>query len=86
MTKVWARELGRKGILVNALAPGFIESAMTAAIPENVRESVVHQTPMGRMGRPEEVANAYLFLASDESSFINGAVLHVDGGLSLVAV
>jgi 3-oxoacyl-[acyl-carrier protein] reductase len=83
MTKVWARELGRKGILVNALAPGFIESAMTAAVPEKVRESVVQKTPLGRMGRAEEVANAYLFLASDESSFINGAVLHVDGGLVL---
>ena len=83
MTKVWARELGRKGILVNALAPGFIESAMTAAVPEKVRESVVQKTPLGRMGRAEEVANAYLFLASDESSFINGAVLHVDGGLIL---
>ncbi len=83
LTKVWARELGRKGILVNALAPGFIESAMTAAVPEKVRESVVQKTPLGRMGRAEEVANAYLFLASDESSFINGAVLHVDGGLVL---
>ena len=83
LTKVWARELGRKGILVNALAPGFIESAMTAAVPEKVRESVVQKTPLGRMGRADEVANAYLFLASDESSFINGAVLHVDGGLVL---
>jgi len=83
MTKVWARELGRKGILVNVLAPGFIESRMTAAVPEEVRESVVLKTPLGRMGRPEEVANAYLFLASDESSFINGAVLQVDGGLVL---
>ena len=83
MTKVWARELGRKGILVNALAPGFIESAMTAIVPEKVREAVVQKTPLGRMGRAEEVANAYLFLASDESSFINGAVIHVDGGLVL---
>ena len=83
MTKVWARELGRKGILVNALAPGFIESAMTATVPEKVRESVVQKTPLGRMGRPEEVANAYLFLASDESSFINGTVLQIDGGLVL---
>jgi 3-oxoacyl-[acyl-carrier protein] reductase len=83
MTKVWARELGRKGILVNALAPGFIESAMTTAVPEKFRESVVQKTPLGRMGKAEEVANAYLFLASDESSFINGAVLHVDGGLVL---
>ena len=83
MTKVWARELGPKGILVNALAPGFIESPMTAAVPKKIRESVVLKTPLGRMGRPEEIANAYLFLASDESSFINGAVLQVDGGLVL---
>jgi 3-oxoacyl-[acyl-carrier protein] reductase len=83
MTKVWARELGPKGILVNALAPGFIESAMTATVPEKIRESVVLKTPLGRMGLPEEVANAYLFLASDESSFINGAILQVDGGLVL---
>ena len=83
MTKVWARELGRKGILVNALAPGFIEGAMTTTVPKKIRESVVQKTPLGRMGRPEEVANAYLFLASDESSFINGAVLQIDGGLVL---
>ena len=83
MTKVWARELGPKGVLVNALAPGFIESEMIAAVPTKIRESVVTKTPLGRVGRPEEVANAYLFLASDESSFINGAVLQVDGGLVL---
>lgn len=83
MTKVWARELGPKGVLVNALAPGFIESEMIAAVPARIRESVVKKTPLGRVGRPVEVANAYLFLASDESSFVNGAVLHVDGGLVL---
>ncbi|MFN8008335.1 MAG: SDR family oxidoreductase [Terriglobia bacterium] len=83
MTKVWARELGPKGIWVNALAPGFIETGMTSAVPQKIRERVVNQTPLGRMGKAVEVANAYVFLASDESSFIHGAVLQVDGGLVL---
>ncbi len=81
MTKVWARELGRKGICVNAVAPGFIATEMVGTIPEKVINMLVEKTPLGRLGAPEDIANAYLFLASDESNFVNGTVLSVDGGL-----
>jgi len=81
MTKVWARELGRKGITVNAVAPGFIETEMVKKIPEKVREMVLSRIPLGRLGSPQDVAYAYLFLASDEAAYVNGAVLCVDGGL-----
>ncbi|MBU1095739.1 MAG: 3-oxoacyl-ACP reductase FabG [Bacteroidetes bacterium] len=81
MTKVWARELGRKGITVNAVAPGFIATEMVKAMPENVIKMMEDKTPVGRLGKPEDIANAYLFLSSDEASFINGAVLSVDGGI-----
>lgn len=80
MTKVWSRELGRKGITVNAIAPGFIETDMIQSVPAKVINDINERTPLGRLGTPEEVANAYLFLSSDEASFINGAVLSVDGG------
>ena len=83
MTKVWARELGRKGITVNAVAPGFIATEMVETMPEKVINSIVEKTPVARMGTPEDIANAYLFLASDEASFINGATLSVDGGIVL---
>jgi 3-oxoacyl-[acyl-carrier protein] reductase len=81
MTKVWARELGRKGITVNAVAPGFIATEMVKAMPEKVLASMVEHTPVGRMGEPADIANAYLFLASDEASFISGHTLSVDGGV-----
>ncbi len=81
MTQVWARELGPKGITVNAVAPGFIDTEMARAVPEDVLHGVIEKTPLGRMGTAAEVANAYLFLASDESSYVNGSVLRVDGGL-----
>ena len=81
LTKVWARELGRKGINVNVVAPGFIQTEMVAGVPEKILEMVRERTPLGRLGTPRDVANAYLFLASDEADFINGAVLSVDGGL-----
>jgi len=81
MTKVWARELGRKGITVNAVAPGFINTEMMATVPENVLDGLRQKTPLGRLGEPVEIANAYLFLASDEASFITGTTLSVDGGL-----
>ncbi len=81
MTKVWARELGRKGINVNAVAPGFIETDMIASVPEKIIDSLKEKTPLGRLGKPDDIAFAYLFLASDEASFINGAILSVDGGL-----
>ena len=81
MTQVWARELGRRNITVNAIAPGFIETDMTRKMPENVLDAMKAHTPSGRLGTPEDVANAYCFLASDYAGFINGAVLQVDGGL-----
>lgn len=81
MTKTWARELGRKGINVNAVAPGFIVTEMTATVPQKVLDLMQEKTPLGRLGRAEDVARAYLFLASEDASYINGAVLPVDGGL-----
>lgn len=81
MTKTWARELGRKGIRVNAVAPGFIETDMIKTIPEKVVAMIKEKTPLARMGTPQDIANAYLFLASDEASFITGTVLSVDGGI-----
>jgi len=81
MTKVWARELGRYGIRVNAVAPGFIATDILKAMPEKIIEGMKSHTPLGRMGQPRDIANAYLFLASDEASFITGEVLRVDGGI-----
>ena len=81
MTKVWARELGRKGIRVNAVAPGFIATEMVDTVPEKVIEKMVGQTPLARLGKPEDIANAYIFLSSDLAAFVSGAVLSVDGGL-----
>ena len=79
MTKSLARELGPKGIRVNAVAPGIIETDMMKAVPKNVIEPLIAQIPLRRMGQPEDIANAFLFLASDEASFITGQVLSVDG-------
>jgi 3-oxoacyl-[acyl-carrier protein] reductase len=81
MTKVWARELGRYHIRVNAVAPGFTATEMVKAMPEKVLEGMKSRTPLGRLGEPDDIANAYLFLASDEASFITGATLRVDGGI-----
>ena len=81
LTKVWARELGPKGITVNAVAPGFIGTEMVRSMPEHILKSMVERTPVRRIGEPRDVANAYLFLASDEAGFVNGAVLSVDGGV-----
>ena len=81
MTKVWARELGKYGIRVNAVAPGFTATEILSSMPEKIIDGMIGRTPLGRMGQPEDIANAYLFLASDEASFISGAVLRVDGGL-----
>jgi 3-oxoacyl-[acyl-carrier protein] reductase len=83
MTKVWARELGRYNIRVNAVAPGPTATEMVRSMPEKVLEGLKARTPLNRLAEPLEVANAYLFLASDEASFISGAVLRVDGGLVL---
>lgn len=83
MTKTWARELGKKGIRVNAVAPGFIETRMTEGIPDKVMDQLNAKVSLRRMGKPEEIANAYLWLASDESSYVTGHVLSVDGGASV---
>lgn len=81
MTKTWARELGRYGIRANAVAPGFIATEILQSMPEKVLQGVVGRTPLARMGEPEEIAEAYLWLASDSAAFVNGTVLSVDGGL-----
>jgi 3-oxoacyl-[acyl-carrier protein] reductase len=83
MTKVWAREFGRKGITANAVAPGFIRTEMVDALPENVIQMMQEKAPAGRLGTTEEVAAVYAFLASDDAAFINGATISVDGGLTL---
>ena len=81
MTKVWAREMGRKGVRVNAVAPGFIATEMVTTIPEKVIQDLEGKTPLGKLGQPEDIAMAYAFLASDEAKFITGTTLSVDGGL-----
>ncbi len=81
MTKVWARELGRYGIRVNAVAPGFTLTEMVQQMPDHILEGMKGHTPLRRLGEPRDIANAYLFLASDEASFITGDVLRVDGGI-----
>lgn len=81
LTKACAKEMAARNIRVNAVAPGFIETAMTDGIPEKIREGMISSIPMGRMGQPEDIAKAVCFLASDDSSYITGQVLVVDGGL-----
>jgi len=81
MTKVWARELGPNNIRVNAVAPGPIATEMIKSMPEKILNQFRAHTPLGRLGQPQDVANAYLFLASEEASHISGAVLRVDGGI-----
>ncbi len=82
-TKTWARELGAKGIRVNAVCPGFIATEMVKAMPENILQDIEGRSWLGRLGRPEEIANIYLFLASDEASYVNGVALEASGGISL---
>jgi 3-oxoacyl-[acyl-carrier protein] reductase len=81
LTKTWARELGKFGIRVNAIAPGFIATEMVQAMPQKILDGMVSRTPLGRMGKPEDIANAYVWLASDQASFVHGTVLSVDGGI-----
>lgn len=83
MTKTWAKELSRKGINVNAVAPGFTKTAMVEKMPQEAIEKMLAVVPIQRLGAPEDIANAYLFLASDESSYVSGHVLHVDGGIMM---
>ena len=80
MTKVWAMELGRYNITVNCIAPGFITTAMTEAMPEEVRKQTIPNIPLGKWGVPNDIANGYLYLASDEASFVSGICLTIDGG------
>ena len=82
-TKTWARELGSKGIRVNAVCPGFIATEMVKAMPENILQDIERRSWLGRLGSPEEMANVYLFLASDDASYINGVALEASGGISL---
>lgn len=83
MTKTWAKELGRKGINVNAVAPGFTETDMVKKMPENVLAQMRSIVPLQRLGTPRDIANAYLFLASDEASYVHGHTLHVDGAIMM---
>jgi 3-oxoacyl-[acyl-carrier protein] reductase len=83
MAKTWARELGRKGIRANAVCPGFVETTILKSIPQKVMQAMIDRVPLGRLARPEEIANTYAFLASDEASYINGAVIEVSGGATI---
>lgn len=82
-TKTWSRELGPKGVRVNAVAPGFIATPILNTIPEKVIAEVAQRVPLRRLGQPEEIANVYAFLASDEASYINGEVIEVSGGMTV---
>jgi 3-oxoacyl-[acyl-carrier protein] reductase len=81
MTRTWARELGRYRIRANAVAPGFVATEILRSMPQKVLDSMVSHTPLGRIGAPEDVANAYVWLASDQASFVTGTCLSVDGGI-----
>ena len=83
MAKTWARELGRKGIRANAVCPGFVETTILKSIPDKVMQAMIDRVPLGRLAKPEEIANTYAFLASDEASYINGAVIEVSGGATI---
>lgn len=83
MTKTWARELGRKGVRVNAVAPGFILTDMVKAMPEEVLAKMAAKVPLQKLGEPEDIANIYAFLASDQAKYISGATISVDGGITL---
>ena len=82
-TKTWSRELGPKGIRVNAVAPGFVETPILATVPEKVLAHMREQVPLRRLAQPEEIANVYAFLASDEASYVNGTVIEVSGGMTV---
>ena len=83
MVKTWARELGRKGIRANAICPGFISTPILTAMPDKIVRMMEEKVPLGRLGKPEEIANTYAWLASDEASYINGAVIEVSGGVTI---
>ncbi|MDA8243552.1 MAG: beta-ketoacyl-ACP reductase [Elusimicrobia bacterium] len=81
LTKTWAKEMGRDGIRVNAVAPGYTMTEMLGTVPEKILTAISEKTPLKRLGRPEDIANAYYFLANEESAFVTGQVISVDGGL-----
>jgi len=81
LTKTWAKELGKDGVRVNAVAPGYTMTEMLGTVPEKILTAISEKTPLRRLGKPEDIANAYFFLASDESAYVTGNVLAVDGGL-----
>jgi 3-oxoacyl-[acyl-carrier protein] reductase len=81
MTRVWSRELGKYNIRVHAVAPGFIATDMVKSMPQKIIDAMQARTPLARVGQPEDIANAYLWLASDAASFVSGAVISVDGGV-----
>jgi len=83
MVKTWARELGRKGVRANAVCPGFVETSILSSIPDKVIDAMKSRVPLGRLAKPEEIANVYAFLASDEASYVNGAVIEVGGGATI---
>ncbi|MEY2808617.1 MAG: 3-oxoacyl-[acyl-carrier-protein] reductase FabG [Pseudomonadota bacterium] len=82
-TKTWSRELGPKGVRVNAVAPGFVATPILSTIPDKVLQEMIDRVPLKRLGQPEDIANVYAFLASDDSAYINGAVLEVSGGMTV---
>jgi 3-oxoacyl-[acyl-carrier protein] reductase len=82
-TKTWSRELGPKGVRVNAVAPGFVDTPILATVPDKVLEQMRSQVPLGRLAQPQEIASVYAFLASDEASYINGTVIEVSGGMTV---
>jgi 3-oxoacyl-[acyl-carrier protein] reductase len=82
-TKTWSRELGPKGVRVNAVAPGFIDTPILQTIPHKLLDQMRDQVPLKRLGQPHEIANVYAFLASDEASYVNGAVIEVSGGMTV---
>ena len=84
MTKSFAQEIATRGITANCIAPGFIETAMTAELPENVIKNMLDSIPQGRMGQADEIASSVAFLASNEASYITGQTLHVNGGMAMI--
>ena len=82
-TKTWSRELGPKGVRVNAVAPGFVATPILSTIPDKVLQEMIDRVPLKRLGQPEDIANVYAFLASDDAAYINGAVLEVSGGMTV---